>query len=73
MSHIEAIYRQGVFQPLDPVDLPEDQRVRLSVEATERESPANWLQRIQALQTSVARRHGCLPDSAPDIAADRLR
>jgi predicted DNA-binding antitoxin AbrB/MazE fold protein len=73
MSHIEAIYRQGVFKPLDPVDLREDQHVRLSIQPTEHESPTKWLQSIQGLQASVTRRHGYLPDSAPDIATDRLR
>ncbi|HWB53201.1 MAG TPA: antitoxin family protein [Tepidisphaeraceae bacterium] len=73
MSHIEAIYRQGVFKPLEPVYLQEDQHVRLSVEPTELESSRDWLHRVRLLQDSVARRHGHLPDSAPEISQDRLR
>jgi predicted DNA-binding antitoxin AbrB/MazE fold protein len=29
---IEAVYEQGAFKPLEPVELPEGQRVTLSVE-----------------------------------------
>jgi predicted DNA-binding antitoxin AbrB/MazE fold protein len=28
---VEAIYENGVFRPLEPVDLPEHQRVQVSV------------------------------------------
>ncbi|HZZ44436.1 MAG TPA: antitoxin AF2212-like protein [Tepidisphaeraceae bacterium] len=35
MSHIEAIYRHGVFEPLNPVNLQEDQRVQLSIELSD--------------------------------------
>src|SRR5438132_908310 len=43
MSHVEAIYRRGVFQPLQPVDLNEDQRVRLSIEPPAAGAPAAGL------------------------------
>jgi predicted DNA-binding antitoxin AbrB/MazE fold protein len=32
MSAIEAIYQHGVFKPLTDVGLPENQRVRLSIQ-----------------------------------------
>ena len=32
MTQVEAIYQNGVFRPLQKVGLPENQRVRLSVE-----------------------------------------
>jgi predicted DNA-binding antitoxin AbrB/MazE fold protein len=74
MSQIDAIYRHGVFEPLAPVDLQEEQRVRLSVEPVNNETPQQWLERVKALQAAILNRHGeFLPDSAPGIAEDRMR
>lgn len=73
MNHVEAIYRHGVFQPLQPVHLLEDQRVRLSIEPAATETPESWLKSVQSLQSAVMERQGYLPDSSPDIASDRLR
>ncbi|MFI5387449.1 MAG: antitoxin family protein [Fimbriimonadales bacterium] len=74
MSQIEAIYRHGVFEPLDPViDLQEEQRVRLSIERTEKETTETWLQRASELQAVIFKRQGFLPDSTPGIAEDRVR
>jgi predicted DNA-binding antitoxin AbrB/MazE fold protein len=73
MSQIEAIYRHGVFEPLEPVDLKEEQRVRLSVEPWDKETVEAWLERVRELRETIYRRQGFLPDSAPEIAEDRLR
>jgi predicted DNA-binding antitoxin AbrB/MazE fold protein len=73
MSHVEAVYRRGVFEPLEPVHLLEEQRVRLSIEPTAEQTPESWLNQIRTLQAGVVQRHGTLPDSAADIAADRNR
>ena len=73
MSQIDAIYRRGVFQPIGPVDLPEEQRVRLNVEPAEVTSVEGWLERVRQRQTEILRRRGPLPDSSTDIAEDRLR
>ncbi len=74
MSSIEAIYRHGVFEPLEPVNnLEEEQRVRLSIDRTEKEAIETWLQRARELQAAIFKRQGFLPDSTPGIAEDRLR
>ena len=73
MTQIHAIYRQGVFQPTDPVNFAEEQRVRLSIEAASDQSPLEWLDLLKPLHATVAARHGCLPDSTLDIAMDRAR
>ncbi|MBI1900374.1 MAG: antitoxin family protein [Planctomycetia bacterium] len=73
MTHVEAIFRHGVFEPLEPVDLPEDQRVVLSFEAASTERAREWLEEVRRLQAPIIERQGFLPDSAPDIAADRRR
>ena len=73
MSHIEAIYRHGVFEPLGKVDLREEQRVQLSFEAAADRTPIAWLEQVRAIQAAIMKRCGVLPDSAPDIAADRQR
>ena len=75
MSPIDAIFRNGVFEPLSPVDLKEEQRVRLNVEPTGKEAIDAWLERVRALHEQILRRRGGepLPDSTPGIAEDRLR
>ena len=74
MSQVEAIYRHGIFEPLEPVsNLEEEQRVRLSIERTGNETIETWLQRVRELQAAIFKRQGFLPDSAPGIAEDRMR
>ncbi|MBI3465789.1 MAG: antitoxin family protein [Planctomycetes bacterium] len=73
MSHVQAIFRRGVFEPLEPVDLQEEQRVRLSFEPAAEETPQAWLNEVRRLQAGVIERHGYLPDSVRDVAADRGR
>lgn len=74
MTQIEAVYQNGVFKPLRPVSLPENQRVRLSVHEVPEGDVQAWLEKAERLhQRILARRGRYLPDSTPDIAADRLR
>lgn len=73
MSEVDAIYTHGVFQPLHPVHLSEQERVRLRIKRLNGESPLAWLTRVRGLQADVAKREGNLPDSTTDIAADRMR
>jgi predicted DNA-binding antitoxin AbrB/MazE fold protein len=73
MTQIDAIYRDGIFQPLEPVQLADEQRVRLSIEPIARQSPQAWLTHVRELQANVISRVGLLPDSSVEIAADRLR
>jgi predicted DNA-binding antitoxin AbrB/MazE fold protein len=70
MKTVEAIYAGGVFKPIDPVPLPENQRVRLTVEPVD---TTGWLEAVREFQRKVVASHGVLPDSTPDIAADRRR
>ena len=77
MSPIEAIFRHGVFEPLEPVNLPDEQRVRLNVEPAEKpaqkETLATWMERVTKRREAIFERQGFLPDSAIDIAEDRAR
>ncbi|MEX2315962.1 MAG: antitoxin family protein [Pirellulales bacterium] len=73
MSRIEAVYRRGVFQPLEPVNLRDEQRVQLSFEPANGQTPQAWLSQVRAMQAAIVERQGVLPDSAPEIAADRMR
>ena len=73
MSSVNAIFHRGVFEPLEPVNLPEEQRVRLSIEPVAKETPLDWLECVRELHAAVLQRHGPLPDSAQDIAEDRQR
>ena len=58
---IDAVYEQGTFKPLEPVELPEGQRVTLSVE------PRESLNKRLPLTTVLA-------DRSPELAvsADRI-
>jgi predicted DNA-binding antitoxin AbrB/MazE fold protein len=73
MSQIEAIYRHGVFEPLEPVNLQEEQRVRLSIEPADKETPEAWLERVQKRRETIFQEQGFFPDSTKDIAEDRAR
>jgi predicted DNA-binding antitoxin AbrB/MazE fold protein len=70
---VEAVYQGGVFKPVGPVDLPENQRVRLSVEAAPATDFQAWLDRVRPVQQQIVARFGVLPDSTPIIAEDRRR
>ena len=73
MAEIEAIYHNGIFQPLGPVGLHENQRVRLSIRPVEGSDPRAWLEEVQRFQQRIVAERGVYPDSAQDIALDRLR
>jgi len=73
MNQIEAIYENGVFRPLGPVELRDKERVRLSVEPVARPDMLEWLERVRKHRQEFVAKHGFLPDSTPDIAEDRLR
>jgi len=71
MSTVDAIYTSGVFKPLEAVNLPENQRVRLTVETPLASALDRWLQDVQTFQQKLIAQHGVLPDSTTDIATDR--
>ena len=74
MTQVEAIYRGGVFEPLEPVNLPEEQRVRLNIDSTQRPTVQQWFTNLRKRHDEFIRKHGTpLPDSTPLIAADRMR
>jgi predicted DNA-binding antitoxin AbrB/MazE fold protein len=73
MSYIDAIYRHGVFEPLQPVTYREEQRVRLCIATASEDTPQNWLNQLNNLHAGIIQRQGHLPDSASDIAMDRQR
>lgn len=73
MTHVDAIYQDGVFRPLEPVAFCENQRVALSVEPAEAQDAAAWLEETDRLREHLAAEHGVFPDSTLDIAADRRR
>lgn len=73
MPAIEAVYQGGVFRPLEEVRLPENQRVVLNIQAAPSADAAAWLAEVRAHQERIIATRGYLPDSTPDIAADRVR
>ncbi|MCI0461886.1 MAG: antitoxin family protein [Gemmataceae bacterium] len=73
MTQVEAIYQNGVFKPLQEVGLPENQRVRLSIEPAEARDVQAWLERVQQHRQRIIAERGYFPDSTLDIAEDRKR
>ena len=73
MTRVDAIYQDGVFRPLGPVGLEENQRVALCVEPIPKEDALAWAERVSRTREAAATHCGILPDSTLDIAADRMR
>jgi predicted DNA-binding antitoxin AbrB/MazE fold protein len=76
MTQVDAIYQNGVFKPLQELGLPENQRVRLSVqpvEAGDVQAWRAWLVRVEERHQRIIAERGYFPDSTPDIAEDRRR
>ncbi len=73
MSTVEAVYSSGVFKPLGEVALAENQRVRLTIETHEGSPIAAWVDAAREFQRKLTAKYGVLPDSTPEIAADRRR
>jgi predicted DNA-binding antitoxin AbrB/MazE fold protein len=65
MNIIDAVYAGGVFKPLARVSLPENQRVRLTIEEKPVEDVAQWLAAAWAFQQEVADRHGIVHLTLP--------
>ncbi len=51
MTQVDAIYQNGVFKPLQDIGLPENQRVRLSVQPVEAGDARAWLAEVQGLRS----------------------
>ena len=76
MQSIEAIYQNGVFKPMENVDLPDNQRVRLQVQPCPGPIPSDvqaWLDELKRVRESLAAKYGQFDDSTLLIAEDRRR
>ena len=73
MTQVDAVYQNGVFKPLQDVGLPENQRVRLSVQPVEASDARAWLAGVEERHQRIIAERGYFPDSTPDIAEDRRR
>jgi predicted DNA-binding antitoxin AbrB/MazE fold protein len=73
MTQVNALYQDGVFKPLQEVDLPENQRVRLTVQSVKTRDVQVWLAQIEQRHQRIIAERGYFPDSALDIAEDRKR
>jgi predicted DNA-binding antitoxin AbrB/MazE fold protein len=73
MTQVDAIYQDGMFKPLQDVQLAENQRVRLSFQLLEAVDIESWLAAIQEQQKRIIGERAYFPDSAASIAEDRRR
>jgi predicted DNA-binding antitoxin AbrB/MazE fold protein len=65
MDLVEAIYHDGVFEPVEHIDLPENQRVRLSVQTVDVGEGLSWLKRTKELRERIVQQQGLLPSNPP--------
>ena len=70
---IDAIFTGGLFKPINAIDLPENQQVRLFISPREPLSAAEWLTAAREHRRNMEARHGILPDSMEEIRANRYR
>jgi predicted DNA-binding antitoxin AbrB/MazE fold protein len=76
---VEAVFENGLLRPLTPLPFANQQRVWIRVEPqpqsqAERLREFNeWLKGVEEHQAAYLANHPPLPDSTPDIAADRRR
>jgi predicted DNA-binding antitoxin AbrB/MazE fold protein len=63
VRHVDAIFSQGAFRPLEPLALPEGTRVHLSVEE---EAPADPATRVARMHTPKLAR----PEDAADFVME---
>jgi predicted DNA-binding antitoxin AbrB/MazE fold protein len=69
---VEAIYEGGMLHPLQPLDIPDRQRVQITVTAFEPvEGIERVWQRITQRREMIFQRHGKLGDSSALIREDR--
>ncbi len=73
MQTIDAVFTGGKFEPLGPVNLPENERVRLTFQRSDPAAALKWFEEAEAACDRMRLQFGVLPDCAPDIAADRRR
>jgi predicted DNA-binding antitoxin AbrB/MazE fold protein len=76
---VEAVYQGGVFKPVRPVDLPENQLVQLGIEPMR--EPASdyiaearvWLEGMRQARQELFDKYGMFTDSTELIREDRKR
>ena len=73
MASIEAIYQDGVFKPVGPVDLPDNLRVQIDVQPLPDPDAVVWLDQLRQTRARLQAQYGHFPDTTPDIAEDRMR
>ena len=64
-QHIDAIYEHGILKPLEPLNLTENQRVRVSV-STEVALDADIVARQRQAMEELDAIMDTLPDNSPD-------
>ncbi|MDZ4688332.1 MAG: antitoxin family protein [Planctomycetaceae bacterium] len=72
---VEAIYKDGVLRPLQPLPLKEDQHVTVTVAERrfDKEAMLAWLKQAAASRARMEAECGVLPDSTISIREDRDR
>jgi len=70
--HVQAVYQNGVFRPLSPLSISENEIVELSIQPMRADVP-DWILRLRNVREHISRGKPLFPDSAVEIAEDRQR
>lgn len=69
---VDAVFQNGVFKPIQPVQLSENENVRLVVQSQSSQQAAlDWLKQLRATRQELRQKYGSLPDSLALITEER--
>jgi predicted DNA-binding antitoxin AbrB/MazE fold protein len=72
MTTVRAIYQNGVFRPLVPVVVPENEIVEIAIQPAANAAP-DWVLRLREVRERIGAGKPLFPDSSLEIAEDRKR
>jgi predicted DNA-binding antitoxin AbrB/MazE fold protein len=70
---IDAIYEEGVFKPLSPVELKESQRVRLIVESPTQDTRQSVIERLKGMGHLLGQPPGALAPAEQLLSHEELQ
>lgn len=71
---VDAVFQNGMFKPTQPVELPENEPVRLQIATSSEVADAlAWLNRLRVNREKLREKYGEFSDSALEIAEERYR
>ncbi len=73
MNVISTQFTGGVFVPLEPVEIEEGTKIQVQIRSQSDLDWKEWMKSAAINRQKIMDRVGVLPDSTPEIRADRYR